>query len=73
MPNVGGLHYEESGSGEALLLIHGGIVAGAFGPLLKQPALQNFRTVRYDRMGMGGSERIEGAHYRRPPSVRSAH
>jgi pimeloyl-ACP methyl ester carboxylesterase len=50
------LEYEVKGSGEPLLLIPPGPVAGAFLPLLSEPALvERYRVIRYHRRGQAGS------------------
>lgn len=49
------LEYEVAGSGEPVLLISP-VVAGAFAPLLSEPALvDRYRLIRYHRRGWGGS------------------
>lgn len=55
------LEYEAAGSGEPLLLIHGGLIGGeAFVPLLAEASLiGRYRGIRYDRRGYGGSSRAE--------------
>lgn len=55
MQQVRGFDYEERGRGEAVLLIHGGIVADAFAPLLREEALGGYRLIRYRRRGYGNS------------------
>jgi pimeloyl-ACP methyl ester carboxylesterase len=57
---VGGadLEYELAGSGEPVLLIPPGPVAGAFLPLLSEPALVDHHClIRYHRRGQAGSTR----------------
>ena len=56
-----GLDYEIHGDGEPVLLIHPGIFADWFLPLLEQPSLTRYRLVRYHRVGCCGSTRIPGA------------
>src|SRR3954468_4815369 len=53
------LHYEEHGSGEPLLLLHGGIGAGAmFAPIL--PALaEGRRVITVDLQGHGGTADVD--------------
>jgi pimeloyl-ACP methyl ester carboxylesterase len=54
----GALAYEMAGSGEPVLLIHGGVLADGFVPLTTEPALaSNHRLVRYHRRGYGRSAR----------------
>jgi uncharacterized protein (TIGR02118 family) len=55
------LEYEECGSGEPVLLIHGGILADAFAPLLAEPTLTDqYRVISYHRRGFAGSARAAG-------------
>jgi uncharacterized protein (TIGR02118 family) len=55
------LEYEERGSGEPVLLIHGSILADAFAPLLDVPALtERYRVISYHRRGFAGSARPQG-------------
>jgi pimeloyl-ACP methyl ester carboxylesterase len=50
------LEYEIRGSGEPVLLIHGSHVAGAFLPVLNEPALADrYQLIRYHRRGLAGS------------------
>jgi pimeloyl-ACP methyl ester carboxylesterase len=56
-----GLEYEANGTGEAVLLIHGALVADAFVPLMREPALADrYRLIRYRRRGHGGSDPVSG-------------
>lgn len=56
------LAYRDQGSGEPVLLIHGGIVADAFAPVAREPVLATrYRLVRYHRRGYGQSVRAEGS------------
>jgi pimeloyl-ACP methyl ester carboxylesterase len=54
------IEYEVHGDGEPVLLIHPGIFADWFLPLLKQPALSSYQFVHYHRAGCRGSGRITG-------------
>ena len=54
------LEYAVSGKGDPVLLIHGSIVADAFAPLAKEPALGKYRLIRYHRRGFAGSGRAHG-------------
>jgi uncharacterized protein (TIGR02118 family) len=55
------LEYEERGAGEPVLLIHGGILADAFAPLLAESALTDrYRLISYHRRGFAGSAEPEG-------------
>jgi pimeloyl-ACP methyl ester carboxylesterase len=60
---VGGveLEYEARGTGEPVVLVHAGIFASWFKPLLGEPALAaRYRLVSYHRVGYAGSGRIAG-------------
>ena len=49
------LEYDVVGSGEPLLLIHGGLLADAFFPLLAEPRIaSSYRVVSYHRRGFAG-------------------
>lgn len=62
MLKVEGLEYEVSGDGEAVLLIHGGHIAAAFLPLMREAALADrYRLIRYHRRGFAGSDPHSGA------------
>lgn len=61
--NVDGLEleYETRGSGEPVVLVHAGIFAAWFKPLLDEPALTGrYRVVSYHRVGYAGSSRVAG-------------
>jgi pimeloyl-ACP methyl ester carboxylesterase len=48
------------GSGEPLLLIHGGFIADAFFPLLAEPRIRDsYRVISYHRRGYAGSSRAK--------------
>jgi pimeloyl-ACP methyl ester carboxylesterase len=52
------LQYTDQGSGEAVLLVHGGIIADGLAPLLKEAALtRHYRLISFHRRGYGGSSR----------------
>ena len=56
-----GLEYEENGDGEAVILIHGGHIADAFLPLIREAALADpYRLIRYRRRGFAGSDPHSG-------------
>lgn len=55
------LAYETRGEGEPVVLIHAGLIADFFAPLMDQPALAGYRLVRYHRRGYGSSGRSTGA------------
>jgi pimeloyl-ACP methyl ester carboxylesterase len=55
------LEYEVRGAGEPVVLIHAGVCADWFLPLLAEPALADrHRLVRYHRVGYAGSSRVAG-------------
>jgi pimeloyl-ACP methyl ester carboxylesterase len=55
------LEVEAQGHGEPVLLIHGGILADAYAPLLAQPTLTDrYRLIHYHRRGFAGSSRHTG-------------
>ena len=61
--NVDGLEleYETRGSGEPVVLVHAGIFADWFKPLVDEPALTGrYRVVSYHRVGYAGSSRVAG-------------
>ena len=61
--NVDGveLEYETRGNGEPVVLVHAGIFADWFKPLLEEPALDGrYRVVSYHRIGYAGSGRLAG-------------
>jgi pimeloyl-ACP methyl ester carboxylesterase len=49
------LEYEVEGDGEPVLLIHGGLLADFFAPLMGRPELHGYRLIRYHRAGYAGS------------------
>jgi len=54
------LELEIQGTGEPVLLVHGGIIADAFDPLLTEPALTSrYRLISYHRRGYAGSSRTD--------------
>ena len=56
------LEYEIRGSGEAVVLIHAGVCAEFFRPLIEQRALTSrYTVVRYHRTGYAGSDALPGA------------
>jgi pimeloyl-ACP methyl ester carboxylesterase len=55
------LEYEVRGSGPAVLLLHGGLLADENTPLLNEPALTgSFQVVNYHRRGFAGSTHPDG-------------
>jgi pimeloyl-ACP methyl ester carboxylesterase len=56
------LEYEIRGAGEPVVLMHAGVCADFFKPLVEEPALTDqYRLVRYHRVGYAGSSRLVGA------------
>ena len=49
------LEYEVRGDGEPVVLIHAGVVADFFSPLMDRSELDGYRLVRYHRAGYAGS------------------
>lgn len=55
------LEYEVRGSGEPLLLLHGGLLADENTPLLNEPALTDkYRVINYHRRGFADSDHPSG-------------
>jgi pimeloyl-ACP methyl ester carboxylesterase len=54
------LHYQLTGSGEPVVLIHWGVASAFAAPLLDEPALADHQLLIYDRAGFGASSRIDG-------------
>jgi len=54
------LEYEERGSGEPVVLLHAGLCARWFEPLMREPALDGLRLIRPHRAGYGGSSHPTG-------------
>jgi 3-oxoadipate enol-lactonase len=54
------LEYEVRGAGEPVVLIHAGVCAEFFAPLMDQAALAGHRLIRYHRAGYAASDRAEG-------------
>jgi pimeloyl-ACP methyl ester carboxylesterase len=61
MLTLAGLEYESRGEGDAILFIHGGIVADSFAPMMLAPALDRYRRIRYRRRGYGMSVALSDA------------
>lgn len=56
------LEYEETGSGEPVLLVHGILLADALAPLMAEPAIaSDYRLIRYRRRGFCGNDLPQGA------------
>ena len=54
------LEYEVRAGGEPVVLIHAGVCADFFAPLVDQPALARHTLLRYHRVGYAGSSRVSG-------------
>lgn len=54
------LEYSDCGTGEPVVLIHAGLCASWFEPLMQEPALAGHRRIRYHRVGYAGSSRVWG-------------
>jgi pimeloyl-ACP methyl ester carboxylesterase len=55
------LEYEVRGSGEAILLLHGGLLPDENTPLMKESALTDkYKLINYHRRGFAGSSRPQG-------------
>ncbi|HEY7104047.1 MAG TPA: alpha/beta hydrolase [Mycobacteriales bacterium] len=55
------LEYEVLGTGDPVVLIHAGVCADWFAPLLEEPALRDAHQIlSYHRAGYAGSERVQG-------------
>ncbi len=62
MQKARGLEYEVTGDGEAVLTIHGALIADTFLPLCREAVLaDHYRLIRYRRRGHGGSDPYSGA------------
>ena len=55
----GQLEYEVRGEDEPVLLIHGGVIAASYVPVMREPALARYRLIRYHRRGYAGSTKPE--------------
>jgi pimeloyl-ACP methyl ester carboxylesterase len=56
MQRAGAVEYDTKGEGEAILFIHGAIVADSFMPLMDEPTMAGYRLIRYRRRGYGKSD-----------------
>jgi pimeloyl-ACP methyl ester carboxylesterase len=54
------LEYSDCGTGEPVVLIHAGLCASWFEPLMQEPALAGHRRIRYHRVGYAGSSHVWG-------------
>jgi pimeloyl-ACP methyl ester carboxylesterase len=62
MQKARGLEYDVTGDGEAVLTIHGALIADTFLPVCREPALaEQYRLIRYRRRGHGGSDPYSGS------------
>lgn len=55
------LEYEERGSGEPVLLIHGTLIGDSLAPVANEPQLADYRLIRYRRRGFYGNHIPQGA------------
>jgi pimeloyl-ACP methyl ester carboxylesterase len=55
------LEYEEHGSGEPVVFIHGALMGDTYRPLMREPAMKNYRFMGYNRRGYAGSSPPGGA------------
>lgn len=55
------MEYEETGSGEPVLLVHGTFFGDSLLPVMKEPLLAGHRIIRYRRRGFYGNEIPKGA------------
>jgi pimeloyl-ACP methyl ester carboxylesterase len=61
MEKARGLEYEVMGDGEAVLTIHGALIADTFVPVCREASLADrYRLIRYRRRGHGGSDPYSG-------------
>src|SRR5262249_9361049 len=64
------LEYEMRGTGEPVVLVHAGIFADWFKPLLEEPILTGrYRVLSYHRIGYAGSSRVAGSGSISPPAA----
>jgi len=62
MQKARGLEYEVTGDGDAVLTVHGALIADTFLPLCREVSLADrYRLIRYRRRGHGGSDPYSGA------------
>ncbi len=54
------LEYRTVGAGEPVVLVHAGVFADWFEPLLKEPSLKKYCLVTYHRVGYAGSTHVAG-------------
>ena len=55
------LEYEERGSGEPVVFIHGALMGDTYRPLLAEPVMKTYRFIGYHRRGYDGSSPPGGA------------
>ena len=55
------LEYDVRGVGEPVVLVHAGVFAGWYKPLMDEPALAGYRVLTYHRIGYAGSSRVAGS------------
>ena len=54
------IEWDDRGSGEPVVMVHGALVAATFEAAAAEPALAGFRRIRLHRRGYAGSEHPEG-------------
>jgi pimeloyl-ACP methyl ester carboxylesterase len=54
------LEYEEQGSGDPVVFIHGALMVDTYRPLMAEPALKGYRFIGYQRRGYRGSSGHDG-------------
>src|SRR5688572_14299462 len=54
------LEYRTVGAGEPVVLVHAGVFADWFEPLLEEPSLSRYCLVTYHRVGYAGSSHVAG-------------
>ena len=54
------LEYADCGTGQPVVLMHAGLCATWFEPLMREPALAGHRLIRYHRAGYAGSSHLWG-------------
>jgi pimeloyl-ACP methyl ester carboxylesterase len=55
------LEFDDQGTGEPVVMVHGALVAATFAGMAAEPALAGFRRVRVHRRGYAGSDHPEGS------------
>jgi len=55
------VEYEETGSGEPVLLVHGTLIGDSLAPVMREPSLAGYHLIRYRRRGFSGNMIPKGA------------